>query len=398
MSDVPLTGKHSRYDVLDGMRGIAAIMVMLSRLTLEGGEISHLSFPAIISTWLAVDFFFILSGFVIAHSYAKRILDQRMSIREYLWRRVIRLYPMFLLGLLLGVPILLWMTGAGYSTFSVGQIWRGFATNLGFLPYFSPGVIQNIGTTGLSDHMKGLIFPSNPSAWSLFFEMAASIAFVSLLRMKRQTLVKIIVFCFLAMILNGILIVIFNHGYFTSSFEGGWKASNFFGGFPRVFFGFSFGMLVYQLIQDDSFGARLTAWSKKYIRNSYVLYLLLIAVLFFPKSLKGLYPMFILTIVAPYFVFVGSKLSCTNPLELKVAKFLGWLSYPIYCLHYPIQRAVYFIGKQHDVPFDVIVISATVLTFVLCIVLTKLVEEPVRRFLTRKIIGMPEADLAPGAV
>ncbi len=294
MSDISLVGKHSRYDVLDGMRGIAAIMVMLSRFTQQGAFPAHLSFPTNNSTWLAVDFFFVLSGFVLAHSYGKRLLSQAMSARDYLARRFIRLYPMFLLGLLIGIPVLLWMVVAGYSSLSIEEAWRSFIYNAGFLPFFNYGEAQDIGANVFSKHTDGQIFPSNPSGWSLFFEMVASIAFVSLVRAKRNTLIKIIVFCYIAMALNGFLGLISGFWIFSSGVEQGWKTSNFFGGFPRVFFGFTFGMLVYQLVQDQGFGPRLTEWGKKYIKNSYVLYLIFIAVLFFPKSIKGAYPMFIL--------------------------------------------------------------------------------------------------------
>ena len=70
--------RHSRYDALDGLRGIAAIAVMLL----------HISQGAIFkNAYVAVDLFFMLSGFVIAHSYRARLIGG-MTASEYIKRRV----------------------------------------------------------------------------------------------------------------------------------------------------------------------------------------------------------------------------------------------------------------------------------------------------------------------
>src|ERR1700733_9805135 len=93
--------KH-RFYVLDGMRGIAAIIVMLYHFYLD----MHLRYFK--NSFVAVDFFFVLSGFVLCHAYGNKLLNG-MSVGEFLARRIGRLYPLFALGVLMGVPFL-WPT------------------------------------------------------------------------------------------------------------------------------------------------------------------------------------------------------------------------------------------------------------------------------------------------
>src|SRR5271163_4255127 len=90
--------KH-RFHALDGMRGVAAIVVMNYHYYLD----SHLR--CLKNPFLAVDFFFILSGFVISHAYGEKLLNG-LAAREYLARRISRLYPMMAIGILLGLPVL----------------------------------------------------------------------------------------------------------------------------------------------------------------------------------------------------------------------------------------------------------------------------------------------------
>src|SRR5476649_797527 len=88
--------KSTRFDLLDGLRGVAAIAVMLHHYT------QHTGWDWFGGAWVAVDLFFVLSGFVIAHSYSKKILNG-ISFRDFTSVRLVRLAPLYLLGLALGV-------------------------------------------------------------------------------------------------------------------------------------------------------------------------------------------------------------------------------------------------------------------------------------------------------
>ena len=101
--------------------------------------------------------------------------------------------------------------------------------------------------------------------------------------------------------------------------------------------------------------------------------------------------MIIIFCIAPWLVLFESTVRCMSSVEIQTARFLGWLSYPIYLLHYPIGQAVYmFVGTTNaSAVGPMLVASAT--TLLSAIVLTKFVEEPVRDFLSRRYVGRSTA-------
>src|SRR6202790_2270034 len=86
------------YPILDGLRGTAAIMVVIYHLfEAYFPVVGHHPTP---HGYLAVDFFFLLSGFVVGYAYDDRW--GRMGLRGFLARRLIRLHPMVILGSVIG--------------------------------------------------------------------------------------------------------------------------------------------------------------------------------------------------------------------------------------------------------------------------------------------------------
>ena len=86
------------YNLLDGLRGVAALMVVWFHVC-EAFATSHVD-QRINHGYLAVDFFFVLSGFVIGYAYDDRW--GRMTYRDFFKRRLIRLHPMVVMGMLIG--------------------------------------------------------------------------------------------------------------------------------------------------------------------------------------------------------------------------------------------------------------------------------------------------------
>src|ERR1700744_2229878 len=86
--------KH--FVVLDGLRGVAAIAVVI----LHASYCFKLHVPA--HAYLAVDFFFCLSGFIIAHAYDRPFAEGRIALRAFVQKRISRLYPMVLAGTAIG--------------------------------------------------------------------------------------------------------------------------------------------------------------------------------------------------------------------------------------------------------------------------------------------------------
>ena len=364
---------HTRYEALDGMRGIAAICVMVFHYVKGGGH------PFLNNSPLAVDLFFMLSGFVIAHSYGQR-LHASMSALQYIGRRLIRLYPMFLAGIFLGAPILYWMQQSALSNGTPGFIARSLAFNLFYLPSFN-GIATH--GTGSAVATVGELFPTDPPAWSLFFEMVASVAFIALVQLKRTGLIATVAASLAAFVLVGVTYALLHHRY-ECDLDQGWNLATFWGGFPRVIYGFTVGLLLYSVVNDMSMST-IRSIFERFINSSFVLYFILILVFMFPVQLRGLYSALILVVVAPSLVFAGSLIPCTSAATLNTARFLGWISYPLYCLHAPIGNAVFLIAHRAHLAPSIAIISSIILSLLASIVLTRFYEEPVRAYLTRKL-------------
>ena len=146
---------RNRYAFLDGIRGIAAIFV-LTRHTENYWNFS------LYRSYLAVDLFFILSGFVISCAYDEKLKTGVISFKKFITIRLVRLYPAFLVSLVICSIILIFRTVSKHHenqmllTEAVSLI---IATAF-FLPY-------KIG--GNSD-----LFPINGPYWSLFFELVVN--------------------------------------------------------------------------------------------------------------------------------------------------------------------------------------------------------------------------------
>jgi len=115
---------------------------------------------------------------------------------------------------------------------------------------------------------------------------------------------------------------------------------------------------------------------------SFLLYAALLAVFLFPRSVRGLYPVIALATAVPAIVLIGAHIRPGPGLETNVARFLGWISYPIYCLHVPVVRlVVYARGGLHTPAYWVMLVSATI-TIALAVTLTRWYEEPLRAALS----------------
>lgn len=158
-----------RFEFLDALRGFAAFCVVFQHLHVV--QPNSFGFP---NAYLAVDFFFILSGFVLAHAYGAR-LDAGMGFRGYALRRIIRLYPLAGLGALIGLCVLLlkWSIRPD-EVGALSDISLSGALNVMLLPNLFIG-------TRLHDQ----IFPVNGPLWTLFFELSVNLiwgAFVPMMR------------------------------------------------------------------------------------------------------------------------------------------------------------------------------------------------------------------------
>lgn len=227
-------GIKPRYELLDGLRGVAAFAVIWYHF-FEGFATSPTD-QWMNHGYLAVDFFYVLSGFVIGYAYDDRWRDGGMTAGRFMLRRVIRLQPMVVLSVVLGLVAFLVQGSVRWdgSAVPVGMVLLSLLMGLFLIPIF-PGM-------GADVRGNGEMFPLNGPSWSLFFEYIGSILYAVVLhRLSRKALA-----CVTAV--SGAGLAIMAVGDFSGAYHlgmgwsmGGW---GFLGGFLRLSFSFSVGLLM----------------------------------------------------------------------------------------------------------------------------------------------------------
>lgn len=115
ISAAAFTDTKPHYNILDGLRGVATLTVVWFHI-FEAFATSHLD-QVINHGYLAVDFFFVLSGFVVGYAYDDRW--KKMTIKDFLKRRFIRLHPLVVIGAIIGAVMFYFQ---GCSFWDVSQV------------------------------------------------------------------------------------------------------------------------------------------------------------------------------------------------------------------------------------------------------------------------------------
>ena len=317
MNDNNLAAKP-HYPVLDGLRGVAAIIVVTFHLTEPLGT-GHLDI-IVNHGYLAVDFFFLLSGFVIGYAYDDRW--PKMTAGGFFKRRIERLQPMVVLGMSLGA--------IGFY-FTDSTIWPLIHT----VPLWKMLLVLLVGYTilpvPLSLDIRGWqeMHPLNSVGWSLFFEYIANILYAVWIRKFSKTALSMLV------LISAIALA--HLAISNGDVSGGWtlNTEQVRIGFTRTMFPFFAGLLMSRVIKP----AR--------IKNALLWCSILIAVvLYMPRLggaghlwMNGVYESFCIIVVFPLIVYLGASAVLRTTAENRICKFLGDISYPLYLVHYPI---VYF--------------------------------------------------------
>ena len=318
---ISLTESKPHYEILDGLRGVAALLVVFFHVFEVHSNGDH-SKQIINHGYLAVDFFFLLSGFVLGYAYDDRW--NKMTLKDFFKRRIIRLQPMIIVGTLIGALLF-------YFQDSPGLGWGGIHD----VPTWKMLIVMLIGFTlipvgrGLDIRGWNEMHPLNGPAWSLFLEYIANIAYALVLRRTSKLVLSILV------VIAAGFTVQYALTNLNGDIIGGWSIDDptqLRIGFTRLAFPFLAGLLLART-------AKL-----HYTKNAFlVASLLLVILLSMPRIgdteslwMNGLYECFCLIIMFPFIIWLGAGGKVKGKKASLFCKFLGDISYPIYITHFPI--------------------------------------------------------------
>lgn len=280
------------FVVLDGLRGIAAFTVVL-------GHVSYTSHEIVPESYLAVDFFFVLSGFVLAHAYGEK-LREGLPAMQFMLIRLVRLYPLYLLAIALWLP-LGWL-GLTSGRLDLGTTAFTVVTAVFFLPRPLPG----------------LLYPLNPAAWSLFFELTANAELGALGRLLGN-----FTLCFIVGS-SAVALAVYAENY---GIDGGiWAV--FWSSFFRVSYSFFAGILIY----------RIWLARKPFVSLPALIVLLGLLGILICRPVdryESTYALLAALLAFPLLIWIGAS-SKPGPFIARICSWLGAVSYAVYVLHLPL--------------------------------------------------------------
>lgn len=348
---------QDNFVLLDGLRGLGAILVLIGHTMMYWGPYMAPSGAVI------VDLFFLLSGFVIAYAYEPRF-HAGMRTAEFMTHRVVRLYPLYLLGTLLGfVGLSVMVIGDADGLERTGTYALQLIPQLFMLP--APEVMGSVK-----------MYSMNSPAWTLFFELFVNIVYVLAFRWLRHTavLIGVVVACaaFLAF-------AVFSYGMIDqgSHWDGWWV------GFARGGFGFFAGVLAYRLLGTPKTARRPES------KWAFVILVTIPIACFIPAT-PELRPFVDLTLA----IALGIPLLWVSQSVAPPAKYHnlfivgGRISYAIYILHQPFREVAERITWRSNILLDTaplpgMLILVTVVS--LAYVAERYYDRPLRRLVVAKL-------------
>lgn len=376
-SSAAFADSKPHYELLDGLRGVAALFVIWYHV-FEGFATSPID-QRLNHGYLAVDFFFILSGFVIGYAYDDR-WKTSMTRKNFFKRRLIRLHPMVVLGAVLGA-ITFCIQGSEQwdgTKVSMSMVMLALLLNLFLIPAV-PG-------TGPEVRGNGEMYPLNGPSWSLFFEYIGNILYALFIHRLSTKVLTVLVVLSGAGLASFAIFNLSGYGHLGV----GWSLIdyNLIGGFLRMFFAFSIGLLMSRNFKPV------------HIRGAFwICSLVLIAFLSVPHIggeeepwMNGIFDSVCTIIIFPMLVYLGASGTTTDKSSSRICKFLGDISYPVYIVHYPFMYLFYawLWSGSENIPFEEAWPVALVVFFgniVLAYLCLKLYDEPVRKWLSRKYLS-----------
>ena len=369
-----------RYEILDGLRGVAAVLVVFFHAleTYSGGQATQI----INHGYLAVDFFFLLSGFVIGYAYDDRW--DKMTVWGFFKRRLVRLQPMVIMGTVVGICF-----------YGLGQC-EGFPL-IGNIPGWKLLLAFVMGCLmipcGVKMDIRGWAETNslNGPNWSLTWEYLANILYAFVFRKLSKPALAVLAglaaFCTLDVCLDWNIFGLLTAERAANAYTviGGWSLTpeQMYIGATRLFYPFLIGLLISRVGKFIN------------IKDGFWWCSLILAVLMsIPcvggggNILNGIYNAACILVLFPIAVMMGAGSTIKCERSAKVCTFLGEISYPLYITHYPLMYAQMAWAWSHPEAPAYLHVTVSVGVVLLSIGIAyaslKLYDIPVRRWLTDK--------------
>ncbi len=377
-----------RYDILDGLRGVAALMVLLYHVFNDAKAFYVWPTPVyeFYHGFLGVDFFFILSGFVMGYAYDERWTASpltplqkargTLNLLGFVKRRLIRLHPMVVMGVLLGLVAYLIQGCTKWDGTQVTMEAVMWVTLFGLFMIPSPTSMEVRGYTEA--------FPLNGPHWSLFFEYIGSLLYGLFLHRLPTKWLRVWVACSILSVAAYALMIEgggIAHGWSTEPLD-------FLGGALRMLYAYPMGLLMARMFrkrQPKSLHGHI------FLLSSLGLVVLLGLPLFGGQDSETIYQLICLFSFFPAIIWFAARGAVSGWRQRSVS-FLGRLSYPLYASHYPlIYLYITWVGRDghpyecytHPWLMAITIMVAAVLLATLCLLFY---DEPLRKRLSKNVM------------
>jgi len=353
----------TRLPILDGLRGVAALIVVAYHI-FDSDPVNQVNHG-----YLAVDFFFLLSGYVMGYAYDDRW--DTMTLGSFFKRRLIRLHPMVVIGSILGAVFFYFSASTLFPL--VHQTSPGALMLAAVLSALLIPSVKSMDVRGWGES-----YPLNGPAWSLFFEYIANLAYAFWLRKFSLRTLGVLSAVFAAILAS--VIVTSESGTVGC----GWlfTGEHLSKGMVRMLFPFLTGLFLFRL-------GKTIQLKHAMIFTSLALLIALPMPRIGPAAqpwVNGLYECFILIILLPVIVLIGAGSQPATRFGEKACHFLGELSYPLYLVHYPIHYVFYGWLSDHKPAWSLklpVALGVYVSCLLLAYIVMRFVDTPIRHRLAR---------------
>jgi peptidoglycan/LPS O-acetylase OafA/YrhL len=342
--------ERKHFLTLDAMRGVAAVGVVLFHVSHATDMIGASILPR---GYLAVDLFFVLSGFVISHAYDGR-LASRLRASEFTAIRLIRFYPLYALGLAIGIMHeMASIAIGGRVAYPLGALAAAIAAAALFIPY--PSANRDFALFGI-----------NPPSWSLMYELLVNIAYAVFFR-KLTTRVLLVI-----LIVSGALWM--SYMISAGAANRGATSPEWPAGTVRTVFSFITGVLIYRLFYRGGYELpRLSPW---------VLLAVIVGWMAIPPQWGVLPDVLFVFMLSPLLVTAGASVEAA-PRQSAPFRYLGVISFPLYAVHMPVIALAASVAKRAHVSGLVSASVAIGGLLVVCPFLARRYDAPARKSLSR---------------